>query len=128
MMYDIHMTTRRYLLISLATGVGIIGITFAGPGFAQTVPLSCSTQTPVVGVNQTAVFTATGGNGSYVWSGQNLSLNNPTGTQFLVNYPSAGSYVITVSSGGSSANCALTVTAPAYVAPALPNTGGGYDR
>lgn len=124
------MTTKRYILLSLATAAGVAGITFASTGIAATTAVSCSTPTPVVAVNQTAVFTAAGGTGSYTWTGQNLSLTNPTGTQFLVSYPAAGTYTITVSSGGSVASCTLTVTGASapVVVPAMPNTGGGYGR
>lgn len=104
------MINRRYLLLSLATAIGITAASFAAPGLAQST-LSCSTPTPVVSPNQTAVFTAFGGTGSYTWSGQNLSVTNPTGSQFSVSYPATGSYTISVASGGQVATCGLTVSA-----------------
>jgi len=105
------MTRQKYALISLAAALAVVGVTFAQVGSAQTTgALSCTTNTPQVGINQTAVFTATGGTGSYSWSGDNLNVANPTGSQFSVSYPTVGTYIIHVMSGGQLAGCALTVT------------------
>ncbi len=105
------MTRQKYVLISLAATLAVAGITFAQLGSAQTTgTLFCTTNTPQVGINQTAVFTATGGTGSYSWSGDNLNVTNPTGSQFSVSYPTVGTYIIHVMSGGQLAGCALTVT------------------
>lgn len=106
------MTKQRYFLVSLAAALAVAGMTFASVGFAQAYgPLSCSTATPTVGVNQTAIFTARGGNGAYSWSGQNLLLTNPTGTQLSVSYPNPGTYTVNVMSSGQLAGCAVTVAA-----------------
>ncbi len=103
-------TRQKYVLASLAAALVVTGMTFASIGFAQTYgPVSCGTATPTVGVNQTAIFTASGGNGAYSWSGQNLNLNNPTGTQFSVSYPSPGTYTVNVMSSGQIAGCTVTV-------------------
>lgn len=83
-------------------------VAIAPLGHAQTA-LTCSPSTVSMGLNQSATFTASGGNGSYVWSGQNLVVNNPTGNQFTVSYPAAGSYTITVASAGLTANCTMNV-------------------
>lgn len=114
------MTRQRYVLISIATAIAVIGMTMAQVGSAQTTgPLSCTTNTPTVTANQTAVFTAMGGNGSYTWSGDNLNVTNPTGSQFSVSYPATGTYTIHVMSGGQFAGCALTV-----VSGAAPSNNG----
>ncbi|MDP2629321.1 MAG: hypothetical protein Q8P45_01255 [Candidatus Harrisonbacteria bacterium] len=63
-----------------------------------------------VGVNEAAILTATGGDGSYLWSGQNLNITEPTGNQFAVSYSAAGTYLVNVSSGGQTATCAVIVT------------------
>jgi hypothetical protein len=101
---------------------------------------SCSTNTSVVNVNQTATFTANGGNGSYSWSGDNLSTPISTGTQISMYYQTPGVYNIRVMSNGQTGTCTLTVVgnAPSYTPPpatynpvyypGLPNTGGGYGR
>jgi len=116
------MNTRRYILLSGAAGILVTGLTLAGVGFAQVggAPF-CSTNTPTVGVNQAAVFTATGGNGLYQWSGDNISTNNATGSQFTVSYPNPGTYIIRVMSNGGTATCPLTVVPNAVPVPS-PNS------
>ncbi len=105
-----HMTRQRYVLLSVAAALAVAGVTVAQVGSAQTTgPLSCTTNTPTVSVNQTAVFTATGGNGAYTWSGDNLNVSNPVGAQFSASYPATGTYIIHVMSGGQLAGCALIV-------------------
>ena len=102
------LTRSSYLAILLAVAVVAGALALGQIGYAQTA-LSCSPSSVNVAVNQSATLTASGGSGSYVWSGQNLSVNNATGNQFTVNYPAAGSYAITVSSGGLSATCTVNV-------------------
>lgn len=82
--------------------------------FAQTVtPLGCSVNVSSVAINQAAILTATGGNGTYYWSGPNLNVTNGAGNQFAVSYPNAGTYPITVTSAGQTATCNVNVTAAA---------------
>jgi hypothetical protein len=85
-----------------------------------------------VSVGQTANFSASGGNGSYTWTIPELSLANPTGSGSYVTYVTPGTRIVTVSSGGSSATCAINVTGspsvPFVPVPSLPNTGGGYGQ
>ena len=103
-------TTKKYFTLSLVTAVAVAGMTLGALSFAQTVtPVSCSTATSTVLPNQATTFTATGGNGSYVWSGTNLNVTNAVGTQFAVSYPTPGVYTITVSSAGFSGSCTMTV-------------------
>lgn len=94
------------------TIVAVAGMSIGTLGFAQTVTtLTCSVNASSVGLNQAAILTATGGNGSYFWSGPNLNVTNSTGNQFAVSYPDAGTYPITVSSAGLVATCNVNVIA-----------------
>ncbi|MBX4200053.1 hypothetical protein KW790_01145 [Candidatus Parcubacteria bacterium] len=116
-------------LVVNPAGSPIVSTGSTGGVTTTTGTLAClpSVQTVTKGTN--ATFTATGGNGQYVWSGQNLQVVNPTGTSFIVNYPSAGSRLITVTSNGQTATCTVNVTDPGVIIiPGLPNTGGGYGH
>jgi hypothetical protein len=111
-------TNQKYLALSLVTVLVATGMSLGALSFAQTVtPLSCSVGTSSVGANQVAILTATGGNGTYFWSGQNLNITNPAGSQFAVSYPNPGVYLVTVSSAGQSATCSVNVVG-------APSTGG----
>jgi len=107
-------TNQKYLFVSFVAAVAVAGMSLAAIGSAQTVvPVTCSVNSSSVNVDQAAILTATGGNGTYSWSGPNLSVTNSTGSQFAVTYPSVGTYPITVSSEGLSATCNVNVvTAP----------------
>jgi hypothetical protein len=103
-------TNQKYLLLSLATILTVTGASLGALSFAQTVtPLTCSVNAASVNVNQAAIVTATGGNGSYYWSGPNLDVTNSGGSQFAVSYPNAGTYPITVASAGQTATCNVSV-------------------
>lgn len=103
-------TNTKYLLLSLVTVVTVTGASLGALSFAQTVtPLTCSVNMASVNANQAAILTATGGNGSYSWSGENLAVTNSGGPQFAVSYPNAGVYPITVSSAGQSVTCDVSV-------------------
>ncbi len=103
-------TNKKYALLSIVTAVATVGLSLGALSFAQTVtPVSCSAAVSTVAPNQAAIFTATGGNGSYVWSGTNLNITNATGNQFAVSYPTPGVYTIVVSSAGFSGSCTMTV-------------------
>lgn len=103
-------TNQRYALLSAATALAVVGMSLGAFSFAQTVtPLACTVAPSSVSTNQAATFTATGGTGSYTWSGQNLNVTNATGNQFAVSYPNPGVYAITVTSGSQSVSCNMTV-------------------
>jgi len=89
----------------------ITGMSVSGVGFAQTIPqLNCSILgASTVGVNQPANLLASGGNGTYAWSGDNLNVTNSGGTQFLVSYSSPGTYSVRVTSAGQLATCNVNV-------------------
>src|SRR3989338_366753 len=112
---------KSYALLSLVTAIAVAGMSLGAVSFAQTVPVACSIASSSVNTNQAAVFTATGGNGVYVWSGPNLN----------VTIASTGLKSVAVSSAGLSAVCAVNVlagTPTPPVTPGLPDTGGGYGK
>lgn len=105
-------TNKKYLLLSLVTLVAVSAMSFGSIGFAQTVtPLTCSNASSSVIANQVATLTATGGTGTYFWSGLNLNVTNSAGSQFAVSYPSVGVYTVNVSSGSQTASCTVNVVA-----------------
>ena len=129
---------------SLAASLFIAAFVLGAVGFAvgvnaqtTTTPpaLTCSPGAPSVAAGNSVVLTATGGTGSYVWSGEGLTVTNPTGSTFRVTYNAAGTYRVTVTSGSQTATCNVIVTAveaadPGGVggvvappSPGLPNTG-----
>lgn len=105
-------TNHKYAVLSVVTALALMSGSIAAFSSAQAVtPLTCSVNNSTVNTNQAATFTATGGNGSYLWSGPNLNITNSAGTQFAVSYPNPGTYPITVTSAGLSATCNMTVVA-----------------
>jgi len=102
---------KKYALLSFVTAVAVMGMSFGSISFAQTPPVSCSPASSTVSANQAATLTASGGNGTYTWSGTNLNVTNSAGTQFAVSYPTPGTYTVIVSSAGQSATCSVVVVA-----------------
>lgn len=93
------------------TVLTVTGMSIGALSFAQNVTtLNCSVNASSVGLNQAAIVTATGGNGTYFWSGPNLNITNSGGSQFAVSYPNAGTYPITVQSGNQTATCNVVIT------------------
>jgi len=102
-----------YLVLSIFTILAVGALSVGTMSFAQsTTNLVCSVGT-ATRANEVAILTATGGTGSYVWSGQNIDITNTAGNQFAVSYPNAGTYPITVTSGSQSAICSVTFTSAA---------------
>lgn len=99
-------------------------------------PLSCTPATQTVALGSNASMSASGGNGTYVWSSPDLTINNTSGSGFSANFASAGQHTVTVSSGGGSSTCTVTVTSSSSgggtvtppTTPGLPATGGGYGH
>jgi hypothetical protein len=114
------MTTRGYLLTTSATFVFVAVLTYTGTSFAQVNQSTfCSTNTPTVQVNQNALFTASGGNGSYSWTADNFSsITNTSGSQFSASFPSSGTYNVRVTSNGQTGYCTVTV---------VPNSDSNYN-
>lgn len=112
------MNTKKYFALSVASALSAAAMTVGFAASAQAVtPLSCSAPSAAVNVNQSVLVTASGGSGTYAWSGDNLSVTNGTGSQLSVAYPTAGTYTIRVSSNGQSASCQVTVTGTASATP-----------
>lgn len=106
------MKMNKYLVFSIIAIFALTGLGLGSVGVAEAqivTPLACSVLSSSVGINQNATLTATGGNGTYFWSGQNLNVTNSAGNQFMVSYPNPGNYLVTVSSAGQSANCNVNV-------------------
>jgi len=62
----------KYAFVSLVAIVAVMAISLGTLSSAQTVtPLTCDVSSPSVRANQAAIFTASGGDGVYVWSGTN---------------------------------------------------------
>jgi len=111
---QIMKTNQKYMLLSLVTVLTVAGMSLGALSLAQTVTtLSCSIGAPSVGVNQAAVLTAMGGNGTYFWSGPNMNVTNPAGSQFAVSYPDPGTYPVMVSSANQTATCNVNVVGTA---------------
>jgi hypothetical protein len=101
---------KKYFAISLVTLITVAGVSLGALSMAQTVTsLTCSSNAASVAINQSVILTAMGGNGTYSWSGPNLTVTNGGGSQFAVSYSSAGTYPITVSSAGQTATCTVNV-------------------
>lgn len=110
---------QKYALLSFITAVAVMAMSTGSLSFAQAItPVTCNINVSSILPNQAAIFTASGGNGFYTWSGTNLNITNASGNQFAVSYPNAGTYTITVTSAGLSSSCTMTV-AGAVVSGAL---------
>jgi len=76
---------------------------------AKTVPtLSCSVNNSNPFVNEQVTFTATGGEGSYSWTGGGTP-STGTGTHFTTAYSTIGTKTVTVKSNGQTAYCSVKV-------------------
>lgn len=109
--YNTMKVNQRYGVLSLVTAGAVMIMSLGALSFAQTVtPLTCTASQASVATNQSVILTASGGNGTYAWSGTNLNITNATGNQFAVSYPNVGVYPVTVTSGGLTATCSVNVT------------------
>lgn len=75
-------------------------------------PLVCAPPNQTVAIGVSANMTATGGTGTYSWSAPGGATPTGTGSSFSTSYGSAGGYVVTVTSGGVTAACNVTVPPP----------------
>ncbi len=106
-------------------------VPYSGP-YPYSQPLLCHANTQQVPLGATALFTATGGVGTYNWITADRSFVN-IGPRLSTAFTTSGLQTVTVSSGGQSAACVITVlpvyapNAPVSVQPAFypafPNTG-----
>jgi hypothetical protein len=83
------------------------------------VPLSCSTPTPTVNLDQTAIFVAIGGSGVYTWATPTQTYQ-AIGPNLNVSFQSLGQQSVTVQNGTQLATCTVNVVASG--APATPPT------
>lgn len=70
--------------------------------------LSCLTESPVVGVNAEAKFSAVGGDDNYTWSSGG-DPNAGTGSSYSTKFSGVNYYTVVVSSGEVSAQCVVNV-------------------
>ena len=105
---------------SASCTVNVVASTTAGS-------LVCSPAVQSVALGQTATFSATGGNGAYIWSAPDLTITNPNGSGFSASYASAGLKTMTVTSGSLATTCAVNVISNVTI-PTFPNTGGGFGE
>ncbi len=115
--------TTQTCVITLTPGTVYSNPTvYPYPGTFQ--PLTCRTDTPVVGLGQTARFTAVGGvGGTYNW--MTASQNFPNiGPVLSTTFMSSGSHSVTVTNASQTATCPITVTT-SYVAQ--PQNPGGVS-
>jgi len=69
---------------------------------------TCSPASQTVAPGQTASFNASGGTGSYTWSGGGTPATG-SGSSFNTSYSTTGGKIVTVTSGGLSGTCSVTV-------------------
>lgn len=75
--------------------------------------LACAPPSQTVAIGQTASVSATGGTGAYSWSAPGASVPTGAGAAFGTSYAARGTYTITVTSGGQTSHCTVTVPPPA---------------
>lgn len=92
---------------------------------AATTTLSCGPSSRTVATGQLTTFSATGGNGNYVWTAPQMAPRS--GNTLTVFYTSPGNSSVTVTSGSQTATCNVTITGSVLgdTTPGLPNTGLG---
>ena len=80
-------------------------------------PLVCAPPTQTVGIGVPASMTATGGNGTYAWTAPGGTTAAGAGAAFSTAYATAGTRLVTVTSGGQSATCQVIVPDPPALCP-----------
>jgi hypothetical protein len=94
---------------------------------AQAGPVECSPSTTTVALGASVTLSASGGDGSFIWSSPGLVITNPVGEDFTVNFSAPGTHAVTVTSDGEADTCTVIVTAVEVpggpAAPGLPDTG-----
>lgn len=135
---QLEMKKATIIPVALFAAASLAGAVFIGGSYgahAQATPVTCSPSVVSAAPGQSVSLSATGGNGTYVWSSPGLTITNPNGQNFKVNFNGDGSYPVTVTSGSSSSTCNVNVTGVAVGSstsgssstggnvPGLPNTG-----
>ncbi|MBI5221150.1 MAG: hypothetical protein HY978_04970 [Candidatus Liptonbacteria bacterium] len=77
----------------------------------------CSAVSNPVNSGNAATFSAVGGDGTYQWSAPDGSPASGAGNAFSTTYSASGVKTVTVSSGGYSGTCSVTVNPPACQVP-----------
>ncbi|MBI4363677.1 MAG: hypothetical protein HY545_02400 [Candidatus Doudnabacteria bacterium] len=105
--------TQLSLLVDGETiAVAVVNISTITGGGGPGNEVSCSPASQTVNVNQTASFTASGGDGTYSWTANGSGNPEGTGATFATYYSSAGQKTVTVTSAAKSASCSVIVTNP----------------
>lgn len=94
-----------------ATAACVVDVTVPPPPPPVVQEVYCSPATRSVSVNEVARLSASGGNGQFSWSGGGAPATGTTAT-FDTAFASAGTYPVTVTSGGATATCHVTVATP----------------
>ncbi len=76
-------------------------------------PPVCSPSSQTVQAGNSASFSASGGNGDFIWSAPSGSPSSGVGISFVTSYGSPAGYTVTLSSAGQSTNCSVTVSSSA---------------
>lgn len=71
--------------------------------------LVCAPKNRTILVNESASFTASGGNGSFTWSAPGANPTSGSGSSFATFYNSNGTFTVTVFSGNQSDTCNVVV-------------------
>ncbi|TSC59517.1 MAG: hypothetical protein LiPW15_822 [Parcubacteria group bacterium LiPW_15] len=84
--------------------------------------LSCSPANQNVDINQSANFSANGGDGTYSWSSGSGSPSTGNGANFSSSWNTSGNKTVTVTSGSQTATCSVSVNPPAVELSCQPQT------
>lgn len=90
--------------------------------YATTPALTCRTDTPIVGLGQSARFTAIGGaGGTYNWMAGAQNFSN-IGPVLTTTFQGSGAQTVTVTNAAQTATCNITVTTSYYPQPQVPSS------
>lgn len=86
------------------------------PPVTVTVDVECGNPSVNANPGQTVFFAGNGGNGTYTWTQDpgGSAVTPVTQPTFQTSYSALGTHFVHVNSGGSTANCAINVTAPPF--------------
>lgn len=73
-------------------------------------PVSCAPSTQTATANSVVSFSTSGGDGTYNWSLPGGNPSSASGSAVSATFPSAGTYSVTVTSGGQTAACTVNIT------------------
>lgn len=99
-------------VLMLGNYIGGAISTFPACSPTTQLPVTCSPPSQTVNIGQTANLSARRGNGTYSWVATGGSPASGSGANFSVSYSTSGTKTVTVTSGGTSANCSVSVGQP----------------